>query len=253
MNETVAEKQRRVCLTFPPLVRARFVDRENRFRVRVRIDQTEDLAYLANPGRLKELLIPGQTVWLSPAMSPARKTDYNLTLIEHRDILVSLDSHLPNRLMTKALRARLIPGLEGFHHVESEVPLGKSRLDFLLKNDEGARRWVEVKSVTLVNERVAQFPDAPTQRGRRHLRELIDVVEQGDRASVLFVVQREDAVAFSPHDQTDPGFGELLRAAAAASVEVRAFRCNVSLARLCLDDEIPTSLDRQPGQSYNLT
>lgn len=253
MNDLIAEKESRVCLGFPSLVRGRFVTRENRFRVRVRIDETECLAYLANPGRLQELLLPGRTVWLTPAESPLRKTDYNLTLIQHPDALVSLDSHLPNRLIAAALRAGKVPGLESFRRVQNEVRLGESRLDFLLTNAEGERRWVEAKSVTLVDEGVAQFPDAPTKRGRRHLRELIEAVEQGSRASVFFVVQRVDALAFSPRDQTDPEFGDLLRRAAAVGVEIRAFRCEVSVERLCLDGEIPLSLDPQLGYSYNLT
>jgi sugar fermentation stimulation protein A len=230
-----------------PLVRARFLQRDNRFRVQVQIDDRVEAAYLANPGRLTELLVSGRTLWLRPAQSPNRKTDYDVTLVEHPQTLVSLNSSLPNHLIGKALKAHHLPGYDAPYHVQSEVALGKSRLDFCLTYHHAPPRWIEVKSVTLVEDSAAAFPDAPTSRGRRHVMELLEAVQQGARSSVIFVIQRSDADHFIPHDETDPDFGAALRAAAKAGVQVRALGCTVTQAQICLDHEIPVHLDAPPG------
>ena len=232
-----------VCIDLGPLIRSHLVRRENRFRVRVYIEGSQAAAFLANSGRLNELMVKDRVAWLTPAGTSRRKTAYDLTLVEHPDSLVTLDSHLPNRLIAKALLNRAIPGLENFTSVQAEVPFGRSRLDFCVADDLGKRCWVEVKSVTLVENGLARFPDAPTARGRRHLRELCAAVEQGDRASVIFVVQRSDAAGFTPHDATDPEFGAALREAAGHGVEVRALSCSVTLNHVCLQREIPVLLD----------
>ncbi len=239
------------CYHFPDLIEGEFVARENRFRVRVAVTGRIVAAYLANPGRLQELLLPGRVVWLTPAAAAhRRKTAYNLTLIRHPKALVSLNSHLPNALIADALRQRRLSGFQRFVNIEGEVALGDSRLDFRLSRpNRGSAEtvcWVEVKSVTLVEKGVAQFPDAPTARGRRHLRELISARQRGDEASVIFVVQRQDAVQFAPRDKTDPEFGDTLRAAAQAGVNIRALRCSVTQSEICLDREIPVHLDALP-------
>jgi sugar fermentation stimulation protein A len=234
------------CVTFPPLIHARFLRRDNRFRVQVQLEDCTAAAYLANPGRLAELLVEGRDLWLTPARGPHRKTDYNVTLVRHPNALVSLNSHLPNRLIREALLAHRLPGYGTAYAVDHEVPLGQSRLDLCLRYDEGNPWWIEIKSVTLVEGTTAAFPDAPTQRGRRHVMELLQAVEQGARSSVIFVVQRDDARAFTPHDATDPAFGAALRTAAEAGVNVRAVRCTVTPEQICLDHEIPVCLDAPP-------
>lgn len=231
------------CVAFGPLLRARLIERENRFRVRVCLGQDRVSAHIANPGRLEELLTSGRTVWMTPASGLGRKTPYSLTLVDTGDELVSMDSHLPNLLVTQALTRGLLPSLEEFRQLQREVALGHSRLDFRLTDDDGQACWVEVKSVTLVEAGIARFPDAPTIRGRRHLQELIAAVEAGDRAEVIFIVQRSDARQFSPNAATDPSFADALRSAARAGVGVRALRCSVTRERICLQDEIPVSLD----------
>ncbi len=232
-------------VSFGPLVRGLFLQRDNRFRVRVRLgdEGVEPVeAYLPNPGRLQELLVPGATVLLRPAASGTqRRTAYDLLLIKTDDTWVSLDSRLPNPLVETILTHAALPSFAHYPEIRREVVLGESRLDFLLSGHT-PHCWLEVKSVTLVEGETAAFPDAPTERGRRHLRELQTVAESGQRAAVLFVVQREDASRFAPHDVTDPAFGATLRAAAQAGVEVRALRCRVTPEKIQPLDELPVEL-----------
>jgi len=233
------------------LVEGTFLTRSNRFRVEVRIGRQVASAHLANPGRLEELLIPNRTVWLKRADGPHRKTDYDLALVEYGEILVSLDSHLPNALLAQALRGGCLPWFDRDAVVRTEAHFGASRLDFLLRSQDNRQWWIEAKSVTLVEGHLAKFPDAPTLRGRRHIHELISAVCQGDQALIIFVVQRSDAECLTPNDRTDPDFGDALRAAAEAGVQIRAIRCKVTPNRISLDRTIPVSLDGPTRYSYN--
>ncbi|MGC9346879.1 MAG: DNA/RNA nuclease SfsA [Anaerolineae bacterium] len=232
-----------ICLTFGPLIRARYVDRINRFLIQATIEGRRVTAYLANPGRLEELLVTGRAIWLKAASTTGRKTAFDAVLIQHPESLVSLDSHLPNRLVDLALRRGALPGFDASAHIQREASRGASRLDFLLRDDTQQPHWLEVKSVTLVENGIAGFPDAPTQRGRRHLQELKDAVQSGEEASVFFVVQRDDATGFKPYDATDPDFGSALREAARAGVGVQAFTCHVTLQSICFDKAVPIHLD----------
>ncbi|MBN1318221.1 MAG: DNA/RNA nuclease SfsA [Anaerolineales bacterium] len=224
---------------------ARFVQRENRFLAKVVIENIETAVHLPNSGRLGELLTPGRRVWLTPAGKSSirnRKTAYSLTLVEYAGELVSVDSHLPNKLVARALAYGLIDELKTTRIVP-EVALGHHRIDFRLETGDGKLPiWLEIKSVTLVNDGVAQFPDAPTVRGRKHLEILIRLVEEGQRAAVLFVIQR-NATRFSPNDAADPEFGQALRRAAAAGVKVLAWRCRVSMEGIRLAAVAPVVLD----------
>jgi sugar fermentation stimulation protein A len=221
-----------------PLRAARFLRRDNRFRVVVEIDGQTVMAHLPNSGRLSELLTPGRELRLVSMAHPHRKTPYDLKLVRYAGVWVSVDARLPNPLFAEAFRAGSLPDFEGYNRLQAEVTIGDSRIDFLLIG-LAERYWVETKSVTLVEEGIARFPDAPTLRGRRHLATLIHAVERGDRAAVVFVVQRPDAYAFRAHAEADPLFAEALRQASAAGVAVLAFRCHVSEEDIALDTRIP--------------
>lgn len=227
---------------FGRLVPGLFVSRDNRFRVTVDIDGRRLYAHLPNSGRLGELLTPGRRVWLKPAAPTSlnyRKTAYNLVLVEYAGELVSVDAHLPEKLAARALACGLIDEFKSAARVIPESRLGSHRIDFRLEMSEGEPPvWLEVKSVTLVNDGTARFPDAPTVRGRKHLEELARVVESGQRAAVLFVIQR-NAARFSPNDAADPEFGRALRRAAAAGVKVLAWRCRVSMVGIQLTHSVP--------------
>lgn len=221
-----------------PLKAARFLRRDNRFRVVVEVDGQTTMAHLPNSGRLSELLIPGRDLRLAPMPNPRRKTPYDLKLVRYAGVWVSVDARLPNPLFAEAFHTGPLPGFEGYNRLQAEVTIGDSRIDFLLSGPTG-RCWVETKSVTLVEAGIARFPDAPTIRGRRHLETLIHAVKRGDHAAAIFVVQRPDAHTFEPHTLADPHFARALRQASTAGVRVLACRCHVSEDEIVLDRLIP--------------
>jgi len=162
-------------------------------------------------------------------------------LVEYAGVLVSVDARLPNPLFAEALEAgRLVP-FQHYVQFEREVRLGDSRLDFRLSAPDGVY-WVEIKSVTLVENGAARFPDAPTARGARHVRELTTAARKGEQAAVVFVVQRPDARCFVPYDSADPAFGAVLREAASAGVGVYAWTCEVNRRAMEIARQIPVDL-----------
>lgn len=229
-------------MRLPPLIPARFLRRENRFRVTVEREGAPVAAHLPNSGRLTELLTPGRVCWLADRAAPHRKTDFDLTLVEYAGVLVSVDARLPNRLFAEAFDAGALAPFAAYTDLAREVRRGGSRLDFRLSGGGAALCWVEVKSVTLVEDGLARFPDAPTARGARHVEELARIAAGGERAAVVFVVQRSDARRFAPHDDADPAFGRALRDAAARGVAVRAWTCTVTRERVEIDQAIPVEL-----------
>ena len=226
-----------------PLLRGSFLVRENRFRARVRLADREVAAHVPNSGRLSELLVPGRPVLLAEARAPHRVTDYDLSMVKLPHTLVSVDARLPNDLFQEAFENGALAQFAGLTLARREVRYGESRLDFVLKAEGRADPcFVEVKSVTLVQEGIARFPDAATVRGSRHLRELESACREGARAAVVFVIQREDARAFAPHDESDPLFVEGLREVAAAGVEVYAHTCRVTPRVIDLQAQVPVLL-----------
>lgn len=225
------------------LVEGRFLARDNRFRVTAEVEGREVWAHLPNSGRLGELLVPGRRVLLIERPSAGRKTGYDLSLVEMEGRWVSVDARLPNDLVAEALRAGKIVPLAGYPILRREVPFGRSRFDFQLEAPDRAPCLVEVKSITLVINGLGCFPDAVTARGRRHLEELAGAVDEGYRAAVVFVVQRDDAVGVRPHDESDPDFGRTLRESALRGVEVYACGCRVEPARVAIESILPVHLE----------
>jgi len=230
-----------------PLALSRFVHRYNRFLLQVRLEDSGELAdvHMADPGRLKELLLPEKRVWLRPASNPRRKTRWTAVLVESPsgEALVSLDTTLPNRLIGKALAEGGLEELEGWALERAEVTMGRCRLDFLLFRPDGARMALEVKSVTLVEDGVALFPDAVTARGARHVRELAEIAgREGWEAGVLFVLQRFDAREIRAARSIDPVFAQALQEARKAGVRVLGRRCRVHLDRVELGPPVPAGV-----------
>lgn len=219
-----------------------FLHRLNRFVAEVHLDGRNVLAHVPSSGRMRELFYKGARVYVQPLPKrEGRKTDYKLLLAEHQGSLVSVDSLLPNRLVRRALSMGSISGFTGYTNIRPESTFGQSRFDFFLAGPAG-ECYIEVKSVTLVEDGTAMFPDAPSTRGARHLEELAAARREGYRAAVLFVIQREDAICFSPNDSGDPEFGQALRQAARFGVENRAYLCKVDLNAVSMTKEIPVRL-----------
>ncbi|HSJ07336.1 MAG TPA: DNA/RNA nuclease SfsA [Longimicrobiales bacterium] len=231
-----------------PLLETVFVERPNRFLVRcLPPDAAADAdpydAHLADPGRLKELLLPGRRVWLrAVADAPHRRTRWSAVLVESPDGdgLVSVDTTMPNRLIRAALEERTLDEFRGWSLERREVVLGRSRIDFVLRREDGRRLALEVKSVTLVEDGEALFPDAVTARGARHVGELAALARGGEwDAAILFVLQRPDANRIRAASDIDPVFARALADAKAAGVRVYGRRCRVSPRCLTLGDAVP--------------
>lgn len=201
----------------------RILRRSNRFSVLVSIDGCVEEAYLPNPGRLRELIIPGRLA-LVRRVTGHRKTEWDMIAVRGPGRWISVDSRLPNQIFRKHFP---LPGFEGFSIKGFEPYIGDRRLDFSLTPGTTV---VEVKSCTLVIGCVGYFPDSPTSRGRDHLRKLIKLVKEGWRAVVVFIIQRDDAFFFSPNHATDPDFAELLMRCRHAGVQILAYRCRVTVS-----------------------
>jgi sugar fermentation stimulation protein A len=233
---------------FEPLARATFVARPHRFLVQARRGGRRIEVACRDPGRLLGLLSPGTPLLLAPRAGKHRKTRYDLVLVRAGGRWLSLVPVLANRIFESALRAGAVPGLHGARVLAREVKHGRSRFDLLLEH-RGRRVLAEVKSAGgLLRDGCALFPDAPTERGRRHLRELAAYSRAGGHALVAFVVQRPDVRRFSPNRALDPGFADALDEAAAAGVRLLAFACAVSPRGCRLLRRIP--IDRRPSRRY---
>lgn len=215
----------------------RFLSRPNRFIAHVAIDGADTVVHVKNTGRCRELLVPGATVYVARSANPNRKTAYDLIAVEKSGRLINMDAQAPNRVFGEFARV-FDPAVQA---VYPEFAYGQSRLDFCLTTPAGLH-LVEVKGVTLEEGGHTRFPDAPTERGIKHLRELERAVAQGHRATVFFVIQMADVLDFAPNDATHPAFGEALRHAAAAGVEVAAYDCAVTPDTLTIRHPVPVVL-----------
>ena len=223
---------------------ATFLERPNRFVVHARIDDTgeEVRTHLPDPGRLRELLIPGCRVWLTPATTP-RKTAWSCIYVESPDgDLVCCDTRRPNELVGAALRDGTLDELAGWDLVRAEAPWESSRFDFLLGSGQG-QMYVEVKGVSWIVDGVARFPDAVTARGAKHLHELAHIADQeGHAAALVFVLQRSKDVAhIEAARDRDPVFADALSAARDAGVHILGRASTVELERTTLGSQVPVS------------
>ena len=216
-----------------------FLSRPNRFIAYVEIDGRTETVHVKNTGRCRELLPPGAKVWCQRSDNPARKTKYDLITVQKGDLLINMDSQAPNITAGEWLRAG---GLGEIENLRRETVHGDSRFDLsFLKN--GRQCFLEVKGVTLEKEGVCAFPDAPTERGAKHLRGLLRAAQEGYEAYVLFVIQMSPVRYLHPNDATDPGFGEALRRAAAGGVQVLAMDCIVTESTMDIRSPVPVVLE----------
>ena len=205
---------------------ARFLSRPNRFEALVELEGRTELVHVKNTGRCRELLLPEAEVWLAAAQNPARKTHYDLVAVRKSNgVLFNIDSQAPNRVVREWLEP------QSFDRIQPEFSFGQSRIDFCL--ERGGQRWLlEVKGCTLEREGLGYFPDAPTERGTRHLRELTEALAQGWQTAVAFVMQADGLERVLPNRETDPDFADALEAAARAGVRILHLPCHVEPDRL---------------------
>ena len=219
--------------------RAIFLRRPNRFIAHIEVDGREEVCHVKNTGRCRELLTDRATIYVEHHDNPKRKTKYSLIAVEKGDLLINMDSRAPNKVVGEWLLEK-----ESFGKVKllkPECTYGSSRFDFYLET-EAEKIFIEVKGVTLEEDGIVRFPDAPTERGIKHLEGLCACVEAGYKAAVIFVVQMEGMQHFEPNDKTHPQFGEALRQARKAGVEVLVYECKVTPSSLEITKSIPVVL-----------
>lgn len=201
-----------------------FIKRPNRFIAHVEINGEECICHVKNTGRCKELLIPGKKVYINESDNPNRKTKYDLISVYKGNVLFNIDSQAPNQVVYEWLKeGRLIPGLK---ELRREAAYGSSRFDLYYETEQ-AKGFIEVKGVTLEEDGIAYFPDAPTLRGIKHLEELCLTVKEGYQSYVIFVIQMDGVLRFEPNMRTHPEFGKALKEAEKAGVEILAYDCHV--------------------------
>lgn len=224
---------------FKSLTPGIFRARPNRFLALVELQGELQRCHVPNTGRLGELLLPGAAVWCKKAETPGRKTAWSLLVVKKGEILVNIDSQAPNHVAAEYVAGGGLGIVPDF--VKPEQVFGDSRLDLYYEAGT-SKGYVEVKGVTLEEDGVARFPDAPTQRGRKHLLALKAAVAAGYRATALFVIQMEGVNCFSPNTPRDPAFAQALSEAAAVGVEVKAVTCHVTPETLSITGEVPVVL-----------
>lgn len=227
-------------MRYKDMVPGIFQARPNRFIAHVEIDGQVEVCHVKNTGRCRELLIPGVQVWCQQTENASRKTKFDLITVQKGDRLINMDSQAPNMAAKEWL---LSGGLGAVTDLRPEYTHGDSRFDFSFLLD-GKQCFLEVKGVTLENDGVCAFPDAPTQRGVKHLRGLIRAAQEGFGAFVLFVIQMSDVKYLRPHDETDPAFGAALREAAQNGVTILAMDCAVTENEMTI--RLPVPVDLRP-------
>ncbi|EGJ45848.1 sugar fermentation stimulation protein [Ruminococcaceae bacterium D16] len=226
-------------MQYGKILPARFLSRPNRFVARVEAEGEELVCHVKNTGRCRELLVPGATVWLEESPNPSRKTKFDLIAVEKGNRLINMDAQAPNKVFGEWAAAGGFR--EGLTLLRPETTYGSSRFDFYWESSK-SRGFVEVKGVTLEEDGIVRFPDAPTLRGVKHLDELVKAHEAGYEAAVCFVIQMENVRWFAPNDETHPEFGQALRRAAQAGVEILAMDCAVTPQSLTMGKPVPIRL-----------
>lgn len=221
------------------IYKAKFIKRLNRFVAEVELDGEKILCHVKNTGRCRELLTEGATVYLQKSDKPDRKYKYSLITVQKGDRLVNMDSQAPNKAVYEWLKSGA--AFRNITLLKPESTYGKSRFDFYFEY-EGKKAYMEVKGVTLENDGVVSFPDAPTQRGTKHINELCECVKEGYEAYIMFVVQMKDVLYFTPNAENDPDFDEALRKAKDKGVKILCYDCEVTENEIVIKDEIVIKL-----------
>ena len=228
----------------PPLLQGRLIKRYKRFLADICLDSGETVtAHCPNSGSMKGCAEPGSRVWISRSDAPRRKLAYTWELIQTPTSLVGINTLVPNRLVKKTIENQMISELNGYTHVRSEVKTSQgTRLDLVLEGGGNDRCYVEIKNCTLVEDGTAMFPDAVTLRGQKHLDELIHLVKMGYRGVIFYLIQRMDAVRFTPAAMIDERYADKLRKAADNGVEIIIRDVQMDLERIRINHPVPLVL-----------
>ena len=226
-------------MKYKNIVRGIFKKRLNRFVALCEIDGREVYCHVKNTGRCGEILVEDAECFLEKSDNPERRYQYSLVTVRKGDRLVNIDSQAPNKAVGEFLSAGKL--FSDITEIKPEKTFGKSRFDFYFENKD-RKAFLEVKGVTLEKDGRVFFPDAPTERGTKHLNELCRCIEKGFNAYVLFIVQMKNVKSFSPNDETDPAFAKALRTAAEKGVKILCYDCFVTENEMIIKDEVPVIL-----------
>ncbi len=226
-------------MKYENITEAKFISRPNRFVAEIDINGKIELAHIKNTGRCRELLVRGATIYVRVDHNPKRKTKYDVISVFKGSRLVNIDSQIPNHIFREWIETSGYLGEINF--MKPEQKYGNSRFDFYMEAG-GMKTFVEVKGVTLEENGVSMFPDAPTERGVKHVKELIGAVAEGYRAVIVFIIQMKGIEYFIPNDKMHPAFGEALREAAEKGVEILALDCHVDKNTIKAADFVPVKL-----------
>lgn len=226
-------------MKYSNIIKAKFISRPNRFIAYVEIDGKTEIAHVKNTGRCKELLIPNATVYLQVFDNPDRKTKYDLITVKKNSFLINMDSQAPNKVVEEWLKSENLFSKKAL--IKREYTYNKSRFDLYV--EDGKRKaFIEVKGVTLEKEGIAYFPDAPTERGVKHIQELQNSLKEGYEAYIIFVIQMKNVRELRPNDETHKAFGDALRDASNAGVKPIALDCIITSNLIVADQPIPVVL-----------
>lgn len=215
-----------------------FICRPNRFNAKVLLNDEEIIVHVPNTGRCREILREGTKVFLREELNPNRKTKYDLIAAMKGNIFINIDSQVPNKVVHEALQNKKIENLKKYSKINREKTFGKSRFDFKLSTESDEIYYLEVKGVTLEEDGHCKFPDAPTERGTKHIMELIEAKKQGYGAGILFLIQLDNVCTFSPNDERDIEFAKALRLAKDNGVDIMAYSCIVDKKMIEINKEI---------------
>ena len=220
-------------MKYNKIVKAEFIERPNRFVAKIRLDGEEIYCHVKNTGRCRELLVPGANVWLEDSESPARKYRYSLVTVQKGDRLVNMDSQAPNKVVGEWLSGGGF--FKDIHLLKPEKTYGSSRFDFYCEYED-KKAYIEVKGVTLENDNIVSFPDAPTERGTRHVKELAECIKEGFEAYIIFVIQMKNVLYFEPNATNDPMFAAALKEAENQGVKIVDVDCRVGEKEIKIED-----------------
>ncbi|MBE6785842.1 MAG: DNA/RNA nuclease SfsA [Ruminococcaceae bacterium] len=226
-------------MKYNSIIKGEFIKRLNRFVALCRIDSEDIYCHVKNTGRCKEILVEGAECFLEVSSNPQRKYGYSLVTVKKGERLINIDSQAPNKAVGEFLKEGKL--FSDISFIQPEKTYGNSRFDFYFEHG-GKKAFLEVKGVTLEKDGAVFFPDAPTERGTKHLNELCDCIEQGYEAYAFFVVQMKNVKAFSPNDSTDFAFGKALRAAADKGVKIICYDCSVTENEMLIEAAVPVIL-----------
>ena len=237
-------------MRYEKIIKAEFIERPNRFIAICRVENQTVKVHVKNTGRCRELLIPGASVYLEDfeGRMGSRKMRYSLIGVKKETdggmLMINMDSQAPNKAVSEALNdgTLKLPGMEGSLSVKAEKTFGDSRFDFYAEDEAGHKAFIEVKGVTLEDSGIASFPDAPTERGIKHVRELIRAVGEGYNAYIVFVIQMEGMKEFRPNDETHRQFGDALREASESGVGILAYECQTGADYMTVKKSVPVNI-----------